>query len=74
MAKITKHIAKISSALISDILKIGLTFICFIILILFVIVIGFAIFDDTEEKCMEKCLADGYEATDCSNNRCDFPI
>lgn len=74
MAKITKRISKISSALISDILKISLTFICFIILILFVIVIGFSIFDDTEEKCMEKCLADGYEAIDCSNNRCDFPI
>lgn len=63
MAKIVKHI-----------LKIGLTLIGFIVLILFAIVIGFSIFDDTEKNCMEKCLADGYEAIDCSNNWCDFPI
>lgn len=63
MDKIARHIFKIS-----------LTVIYFIVLILIAIVIGFSIFDDTEKNCMERCLADGHEAIDCSNNWCDFPI
>lgn len=66
MEKIAKHIL--------NIFKISLTVICFIVLILIAIVIGFSIFDDTEKNCMEKCLAEGHEAIDCSNNWCDFPI
>lgn len=66
MAKIIKFIL--------NVLKLCLKILGFIILLMILAIVFFHIFDDSEEKCMEQCLAEGHEKVDCANNRCDFPI
>ena len=67
MAKIIKTILRL--------LQFCFKVIAFFVLFMIICFVIIRIFDNnTTEECLKRCLENGYDETDCINNRCDFPI